>query len=496
MTGRSLRLLLAFVITVGLGAACDRGGSASSDRTGRVPTTSAASSVAGAASGPAARGGEAAHPFDPAVDVPIGARPRGGSARVGVWGAPDPAAATIAGAAVRSLVLPQLFVARADGRWSSMLAQPGSDRTADDRRSASLRLRGGAVWSDGTPITADDLRRTADARFVAGVDGPDAAGAITVRFTQELPGWRRLWSGDDVIGAPTPGVWGGPFVMASVTPGLETVLVRNDRWWGAPAPFLDELHLVLVPDPTTARLLLARNELDVLMPLAGTVRTPQLEAIPDVTVQRAAQGGWTVSLEANPARLDLDRRRALLATFDRVPFVATLLRDEAARLDGFAPASPGEWAGIAAGDAAALRGTRTDLVGFGEEPMTGLVYRSMQRRARAVEGTIELRSAEADRVEGWLRAGSYDAALVVRPEPLATCWACRWPDVAGVREADGGDVSAAAAVDAALRDEARVLPLWRGSPVVAVRSGLTGTAANGYALGPAWNAWEWWRPTP
>src|SRR5688572_30636336 len=58
------------------------------------------------------------------TSVPVGVRDdrsRGGSARVGVWGEPDPGAPTLAGAGVRALVLPQLFVAQANGRWVGSL---------------------------------------------------------------------------------------------------------------------------------------------------------------------------------------------------------------------------------------------------------------------------------------------------------------------------------------------------------------------------------------
>ncbi|MEO6121320.1 MAG: hypothetical protein ABIW46_08060, partial [Acidimicrobiales bacterium] len=125
----------------------------------------------------------------------------GGAARVGVWGEPDPQAPTLGGAAVRALVLPQLFVAGPEGRWMPSLVVGGSDTTAADSRSAAFKLRAG-TWSDGTAISALDLRRTADPRFVAGVDGPAADGVVTVRFTQPLPGWRRLWSGVDSVGPP------------------------------------------------------------------------------------------------------------------------------------------------------------------------------------------------------------------------------------------------------------------------------------------------------
>jgi ABC-type transport system substrate-binding protein len=433
----------------------------------------------------------------PAIDVPAADHPRGGSAAVGVWEEPDPAAPTMAGSAVRALVLPQLFVARPDGRWSSGLAAPGSDRLAGDHLSATFRLRPGATWSDGTPITVADLQRSADVRFVQAVEGPAGDGTITVRFAHPLVNWRRLWSGHDSISAPADGVWGGPFVVAARTPGLETVLRRNDRWWGARPAFLDEVHLVLVPDATTARQLLGAGRLDVVMPLAGTARTPQIQATPGVTVSRDAgatgpMGGWSVVLLANPAKLSEGERRALLASVDRTRFVSTLLAGEATRFDG----ETGAWKDAGLGPLDALKGETVDLVGSIVEPMTTLLHRSMQKRVRAAGGTIELRAAAADRVEGWLRDGSYGAAVAVRYDPLGGCWPCRAAAAgdAEVLAADGGDAAAAAAIEKKERDDLAVLPLWRPDAVVAVRNGLDGPAANRYAVGPAWNAWEWWRP--
>ena len=433
--------------------------------------------------------------FDPAVEMEVADRPRGGTVRVGVWAPPDPASPGIGGAAVRALVHPQLFVARPDGRWAPSLVAPGSDRTADDQRSASFRIREGSVWSDGSAIGVADLQRTMDGRFVSAVEAGPAAGEIVVRFTQPLPGWRRLWSASDSIAPPSAGVWGGPFSVASMVPGLETVLTRNDAWWGS-GPFLDRVTLVLVPDATMARQLLSRGELDVVMPPAATVRRAQLEALDGVSVDAVERGGWSVSLIANVDRLSLERRRALLASFDRGAFVSTLLRGEATVLDGFGGPEDPTWAAVrGAGDVGGLEGSQVDLVGFLEEPMTALVHRSMQKRARAAGGTLELRLAEADRAEGWLRDGSFDAGVVPSLDPLAMCWRCRFGDLPEVAGADAGDPAAVAALQVRLRDEARVLPLWRASTVVAWRSSaVAGVRANGYAASGAWNAWEWFSP--
>src|SRR5205823_4152990 len=126
---------LAAAMAVSASAACSHSGKSAVPATTAGPTTTTSTAVT---------------------------HPHGGSARVGVSEEPDVSAPTLGGAAVRALVLPQLFVARPDGRWTPSLVAPGSDHLAADKRSASFRLRAGATWSDGTPITAEDLRRSAD----------------------------------------------------------------------------------------------------------------------------------------------------------------------------------------------------------------------------------------------------------------------------------------------------------------------------------------------
>jgi ABC-type transport system substrate-binding protein len=437
-------------------------------------------------------------PDQPAVaPTTVVSRPRGGTVRVGVWGLPDVAAPTLGGLAVRQLVLPQLFSALPSGGWAPMLVAAGTDELASDRRSATFRIAAGAAWSNGVAITAEDLRRSADKRFVAGIDGPAADGTITVRFTQPLPGWRRLWSGLDSISAPAEGVWGGPFVLAGSTPGLEVVLRPNSEWWGS-GPFLDEVRLVLVPDQTTARQLLERDELDVVMPPAGTARASALERIDGVEVDSATAGGWWVGLAVNPARVKaVGLRRALFATVDRRRFIDVLLTDEAAALGGFAAADDSTWPVAGAGDAGGLRGAgEVELSGTYEEPMTGLLQRAMQKRVRPTGATLELRNAESHRVEGWVATGDYDAALLQQLDSPALCWTCRWGAVDGdlAAAADAGETGAAAQLEARLRDEGLLLPLWRPRTLVAWRTatGLHGVTANGWAASAAWNAADWW----
>ena len=474
------RLLYAGVAAVLVAvAACSGDGDAGLDRAAGSTTSSSSSAPA-------------------APEAPED-RPRGGVARVAVWAEPDTAAPTHGGAAVRDLVLPQLHELAPTGSWVPSLLEEGSEEEAPDLGSVSFRLRSDARWSDGSPITADDLRRSADARFVAAVDGPDATGRITVRFTQRLSDWRRLWSGFDSVSPPAPGVWGGPFVVAGRDPGLEVVLHPNPEWWG-PGPFLDEVRLVLVPDQTTTMQLFETGELDVVAPLPFPARIRQLSSMPGVSrrVGSVDESGWWVGLFLEPSRLELDQRRAVMATVDRSEFVGTLLKDEAVVLNGFShtrAAQEGPWRADGPGDPVALSGEVVDLVGTDEEPLTGLLQRSMQQRARPADAVFELRNADADLVSGWVAAGEYDAAIVVTHDPRRACWTCRWASVDEdlARRADAGFVEAIDELERRLRDDAIVLPLWRSRPVVAWRDGLRGVDINGYGLSAAWDAESWFR---
>jgi hypothetical protein len=127
--------------------------------------------------------------------------------------------------------------------------------------------------------------------------------------------------------------------------------------------------------------------------------------------------------------------------------------------------------------------------------MSPALQRVMQQRVQTVSGSIELRNAEADRIEPWLTEGSYGAAVAMTVDGPEMCWLCRFQSVDEglARAADAGDRAAAAQLEAKLRDQAWVVPYWRPRTVVAWRAGLNGPRANGYGLNAAWNAWEWWR---
>jgi len=216
-----------------------------------------------------------------------------------------------------------------------------------------------------------------------------------------------------------------------------------------------------------------------------------------VSVASVERGGWWVGLflRAGDGGLAAGVRRAVVETVDRGRFVGVLLQGEATVLNGLAGPEDATWADVVPGHASALRDEVVDVAGQLEEPMTPLLQRAMQQRARPLRARYELRNTEADRLEGWLAAGDYTVAVAMTVDGPDVCWVCRWGSVdeALARAADAGDLGAAVALETRLRDESLVLPLWRPRTVVAWRDGLGGVRPNGYARNAAWNAAEWWR---
>jgi ABC-type transport system substrate-binding protein len=409
--------------------------------------------------------------------------------RIGVWLPPDPNANTYGGAAVRSLVYPQLFRATPAGKWEPALVEPGSDVTDKGALSARFRLRARARWSDGTPITVSDLRRTLDGRFVTAVDDATNAGTIVVHFSQALPGWRRLWSGLDSIRPPHDGLFGGPYRVGNVTPDLETVLVANPRYYGAP-PRIAEVHLVLVPDGDIEARLMEKGELDVIAPPAFTDRTRRLRQIKhaNVLVGDAARGGWSAALVMNPTHLSLPQRQTLLGLVNGPRYTDVILHDEATSTAArvAAPARP------------TTASTPPSITAPQESGAMSLLLHAMQRLGHKTGVDFDLRQAEFDRVLAAYAASAFDVLMRLEPATPELCWTCSYAtvDAALAKAADAGDQSAKTALRRKLADDALVLPLWRERPVAAVRDGLDGVSVNGFSvLGPAWNvaAWQWSR---
>lgn len=169
----------------------------------------------------------------------------------------------------------------------------------DDRR-WRFELRPGIVFSDGSPLTSDDvvasLRETMARPFphhrslASYVESVSAVGASTVEIVTREPFAALptqlitiyVFPAREVVKPEVPAIGTGPFVLAERRPGSRTVLRRNPRHWG-PAPAFDTVTFTVVPDAGARieELLAGRAQVADQIPLAELER---LERQPGIHV--------------------------------------------------------------------------------------------------------------------------------------------------------------------------------------------------------------------
>jgi peptide/nickel transport system substrate-binding protein len=191
---------------------------------------------------------------------------------------------------------------------------------SDDGLTFTLKLRPGTKFSDGSPITVDDVKWSLDrARnpkngiwnfTLASVDSVETKGADTVILHLKNPDptmAAALATFNSAIMPQkpfeaTPGatdeekakafaehpIGSGPFVFDSWQRGTEMVIKRNPNYWqmgedGKPLPYLDEVRFPVIPDDATRILKLQAGEVDgaELIPYA---RVAELKADPNINL--------------------------------------------------------------------------------------------------------------------------------------------------------------------------------------------------------------------
>ena len=147
-----------------------------------------------------------------------------------------------------------------------------------DAMTVTWKLRDGLVWSDGVAITcADDLTiKLHYSELYSGVYG--GVGVMPKHYFEKFDINSGNPATDMVLGAgfrpeDLPNVpTSGPFKFESRTEGVETVMVRNDKWKnpysGEPAK-LDRIKYVVCGDPDTCIAKFRAGELDIVTDLDG-----------------------------------------------------------------------------------------------------------------------------------------------------------------------------------------------------------------------------------
>ena len=227
---------------------------------------------------------------------------------------------------------------------------------SDGHKTLTFHLREDAVWSDGVPVTAEDVRWTWQAQTNPEVawDSVDAKRWITavevvdphtvrMRFSQVsakqllaanegviLP--KHVWEKLPFAQWRQGGEWfrahavvSGPFAIASWEPGQQLVLRRNDRYYEKELPYLDRVVMRFVPDQASLLAQLLNGEVDFVPQIAPS-DAPRVKANPRL---RLIPYWFNIYVgivwnNEHPPFADPEVRRALTLGIDRQTIVDTL----------------------------------------------------------------------------------------------------------------------------------------------------------------------------
>jgi glutathione transport system substrate-binding protein len=216
--------------------------------------------------------------------------------------------------------LPGAFITRADGSLKLNTDYfTGVELTGTNPQVVTYTINPKAVWSDGTPITWEDLKAQVDAcsgrdkrYLIASRAGFERVKSVTrgvddrqavITFAKPYAEWRGMFAGGmqprsmtanpDVFNKgqlDAPGPSAGPFIVSTIDRTAQRiVLTRNPRWWGA-VPRLDFITF-LVLDAAAVIPALQNNAIDA----AGVSTLDDMVTAgrtPGIVIRRAPAPTW------------------------------------------------------------------------------------------------------------------------------------------------------------------------------------------------------------
>ncbi len=206
-----------------------------------------------------------------------------------------------------------------------------------------------AVWSDGTPITWEDIASQINATsgknkdfHIASTNGADRVEKVTrgvddrqavVTFAKPFSEWRGMFAGNTMLLPKSmtadpevfnkgqldhPGPSAGPFTITSLDRTAQRItLTRNPKWWGTPA-LLDTITYLVLDDK--ARLPALQNNTIDATGVASLSELTTARNTAGISIRRAPSPSWyhfTFNGAPGSILADKDLRLALAKGIDR-----------------------------------------------------------------------------------------------------------------------------------------------------------------------------------
>lgn len=255
----------------------------------------------------------------------------------------------------------------ADAAVTPLLAE--SWEMNDNATVYTFHLRQGVTFHHGTPFTAKDVAYTVNrlldpnlgsSAWFPPLNKVAVVDDFTIEFHLESPDVTLPY----LLGGFGMGIvphdrtteqlareatGAGPFIIAEHVPGERMVLKRNESYWNPAEPYLDELHLITIPEPAAQIGALTSGTVDLLHQVS-LENLPALENAPDVVVRESDQGVYPVFVMrvADKPFADVRVRQAFKHAVDRPTLRQAMLQTHG-NIGNDQPITPGTpfWADVA-----------------------------------------------------------------------------------------------------------------------------------------------------
>ena len=254
----------------------------------------------------------------------------------------------LAGRQITRAIYPTCVRTRPDFSFEPYFCESLPTIINEDPLVVEYRLRADATWSDGTPVSSDDMvfyfencnEPTDDCSATQGFDSAelevvdDKAVRLSWPEGQPFVEYILLFSGpfppahlgrDWSDGFRTdPGVSAGPYVLDEYNPGSDLTLVANPTWFGD-GPHIDEVTFRFISDVGNLPLALENGEVDVIFPQPQVDLVAQINGIGGVDSSITFGPTWE-HITFNTATVPVEVRRAIALALDRELIVTALMR--------------------------------------------------------------------------------------------------------------------------------------------------------------------------
>jgi peptide/nickel transport system substrate-binding protein len=266
--------------------------------------------------------------------------------------------------------------AAADFETTPGLAESWTE--SDDGLTFTYTLREGLLWSDGEPLTSEDVAWNINTGRDQGWDNmASTVGNLdavviderTVEVTSSVPDpklptldvylvpqhvWEPIATDYDAATQydALDGVGSGPFVVSDFRKGQSVTMVANPNYWGYEGgePAIDQVIFQLFENPDAMVAALQQGQLDAIQGFpAGSADA--LEADPNIEIVAGQQGGFdeiainggAIEGQPHPALLDLEVRRAINFAIDKEAVIEDLWFGLASSLETMSPSADPKW---------------------------------------------------------------------------------------------------------------------------------------------------------